>query len=41
MIGVPLAEIVGNVIPRQQADRVAKYLRALSERIEQLETTVQ
>lgn len=41
MIGVPLAEIVGNVIPGQQADRVAKYLRALSERIEQLETTVQ
>ncbi|GEM_PF-333441 len=41
MIGGPLAEVVGNVIPGQRADRVAKYLRALSARVEQLESTVQ
>lgn len=41
MIGGPLAEIIGNVIPGQRADRVAKYLRALSIRVEQLETAIQ
>jgi len=40
MIGGPLAEIIGNVIPGQRADRVAKYLRALSIRVEQLETAI-
>ncbi|MGY0555390.1 hypothetical protein ACW17M_19430 [Vreelandella sp. 2A-K22] len=41
MVGGPLAEIIGNVIPGQRAGRVAKYLRALSARVEQLESTVQ
>lgn len=41
MVGGPLAEIIGNVIPGQRADRVAKYLRGLSIRIEHLETAVQ
>ncbi|BBI51134.1 hypothetical protein HORIV_35550 [Vreelandella olivaria] len=31
MVGGPLAEIIGNVIPGQRADRIAKYLRALCE----------
>ncbi|MGS2743588.1 hypothetical protein ACU6TU_08325 [Halomonas sp. LS-001] len=41
MVGGSLAEIIGNVIPGQRAERVSKYLRALSERVEHLETTVQ
>lgn len=41
MIGGPLAEVVGSVIPGQRADRVAKYLRGLASRVEQLESKVQ
>lgn len=41
MVGGPLAEIIGNVIPGQRADRIARYLRSLSSRVEQLEADVQ
>ena len=35
--GGPLAEIVGAVVPTQRADRIAAYLRALSNRVDAFE----
>ena len=37
MVGGPLAEIVGMVVPGQRADRIAAYLRGLAVRVDGLE----
>lgn len=40
LFGGPLGEILGKVVPNQRADRIASYLRALAQRIDEFEATV-
>lgn len=40
MIGGPLAEIVGVIVPGQRADRIASYLRQLGQRVDQMNSDV-
>lgn len=40
MVGGPLAEIIGVIIPGQRADRIAAYLRALAARIDVLSAEI-
>jgi hypothetical protein len=41
LFGGPLAEIVGVTIPNQRADRIARYVRELGQRIEAMSKEVQ
>ena len=40
MIGPLIAEIVGNVIPRQRVDRISEFVRLLDNRLRQMEQSV-
>lgn len=40
LVGGPLAEIIGAVVPNQRADRITSYVRKLDARIEGLEAEV-
>lgn len=40
LVGGPLAEIIGSAIPNQRADRIASYVRRLSDRIDAMDAEV-
>jgi hypothetical protein len=40
LFGGPLAEIIGVTVPNQRADRIATYLRALDQRLEEMSQEV-